>query len=369
MQPKTAARPRILLWYWGRRGGGSQFTLGLARALSQHPGVSLSLSLSSYGELTSSFCELGLPIRLFNTYRDIKGFVGGLIRIPGIKRELINDGSGCDVVISTMSHLWTPLVAPALTRAGIPFISVVHDAMPHPGDLTLAWDWRMRHELDAARAVITLSDQVAAAVRHRAPHTPIIRMPLPALLLNASSPKRSTNIGQFLFFGRIREYKGLTLLRDAFKILHLRHPYISLRVVGEGNAEACAPGLAGMPGVSVECRWVPETEIPALLGAASVVVLPYREASQSGIVPQALAMGVPVVATPVGGLVEQVRKGAGGLVASAVTPEAFAEAMEFTLEAVTLESSKERGFSYSSVGDRLVGCSRVLVRWLTTRDA
>ncbi len=62
-----------------------------------------------------------------------------------------------------------------------------------------------------------------------------------------------------------------------------------------------------MPWVTVENRWVPETEIPGLLGWADAVVLPYVEASQSGVAAAALAAGRAVLATAVGGLPEQLR--------------------------------------------------------------
>jgi glycosyltransferase involved in cell wall biosynthesis len=57
--------------------------------------------------------------------------------------------------------------------------------------------------------------------------------------------------------------------------------------------------------VTVENRWVPEAEIGALLAWCDAVILPYREASQSGVAAAALAAGRPVIATRVGGLREQ----------------------------------------------------------------
>jgi hypothetical protein len=74
-----------------------------------------------------------------------------------------------------------------------------------------------------------------------------------------------------------------------------------------------------LPGVTVEQRWVPEDDIPTVFEESDVIVLPYREASQSGILVSALAHGVPVVATPVGGLREQL--------APAATGSALAEAL------------------------------------------
>ena len=330
---------RIMLWYWGRRGGGAQFTLGLARALAARPGLRLSLSVSAQGELLEGFRATGAEVDAVSTYRDAVGFALGLARVPALSRRLVAQARQADVVISGMAHPWTPLVAPALARAGLVYVPVVHDAAPHPGDLALGWAWRVGRELAAARAAVALSGAVAEALRARAPALPVIRLALPALLASPP-PSRPVAAGpglRLLFFGRFRAYKGLDLLRDAFAQLRAAQPTATLRVVGEGDAEACAPGLAAQPGVTLEPRWVAEAEIPALLAAADAVVLPYREASQSGIAAQALAMGIPVVATPVGGLVEQVRPGAGGVLARAVEAGALAAAMATLLAPGMLE--------------------------------
>ena len=329
---------RILLWYWGRRGGGAQYALGLARALARRGDVEASLALAEGLELLPEFRATGLPLHLTRTYEDRLSFLAALPRVPAARRALAGAARGSDVVLSAMTHLWTPLVAPALAAARLPFVPVVHDAAPHPGDPAFAWGWRLGRELRAARAAVALSEEVAAALAARAPGLPVIRGRLPALLAEARPHVPSRGEVRFLFFGRLRAYKGLDLLRDAFAALHARHPNTRLRVVGEGNAEGCAPGLAENPGVTVEARWVAEGEIPRLLAEADAVVLPYREASQSGVVPQALAAGVPVVAMPVGGLREQVREG--GILATETTAAAFAEAMARLLNPGALEAAR-----------------------------
>jgi glycosyltransferase involved in cell wall biosynthesis len=325
-------KPRILLWYWGRRGYGAQFTLGLAAELAERNDVTVELALSAQGHLNEQLIDLGLPTHTIDTYDDMASFAAALPRIPRAGAGLLAQARQCDVVVSTMTHLWTPFAAPRLARAGIPFVPVVHDAEPHPGDLAFGWSWRLRRELGPARAAVVLSDFVAEALQLRAPSLPLIRATLPALLIGNVPVSRSIGTGRFLFFGRLRAYKGLDLLRDAFALLHARHPHATLRVVGEGDAEACAPGLSALPGVRVEPRWVPDAEIPALLAAADAVVLPYREASQSAIIPQAFALGVPIVATAVGGLTEQLGDGQGSVIAEDLSPAAFAAAMERMLE-------------------------------------
>jgi glycosyltransferase involved in cell wall biosynthesis len=335
---------RVLLWYWGRRGGGAQFALCLARGLAGRPDVSLALSVSREGDLAEQFQALGVPCDSVATYRDALGFAMGFARVNGLARRLRRQAQsfGADVVVSAMPHLWTPLVAPALKRAGIAFVPILHDALPHPGDPAIAWNWRLRRELAAARGAVTLSVAVEDAIRTQAPGLPLFRLPLGAHL-PGEAPAGTAASHDFLFFGRIRAYKGLDLLRDAFLRLRQAHPAATLRVVGEGDIEAVAPGLSAQPGVTVEPRWVADDAIPALVASAHAVVLPYREASQSGVLPIALACGVPVVATPVGGLAEQVRDGETGLLAAAPTAEALAAAMARLLEDKALHARLAEG--------------------------
>jgi glycosyltransferase involved in cell wall biosynthesis len=73
--------------------------------------------------------------------------------------------------------------------------------------------------------------------------------------------------------------------------------------------------------------WVPEGDVPTLLAAADLVVLPYRAGSQSAVAPMALAAGVPVLSTRVGGLPELVRDGVDGLLVEPGSAEALAEAL------------------------------------------
>jgi len=109
---------------------------------------------------------------------------------------------------------------------------------------------------------------------------------------------------RLLMFGRLLPYKGLDLLGEALSLLGSR-PELEVRVVGSGPESPALDSLRARPGVAVENRWVPEGEVGALLAWSDALVLPYREASQSGIAAVALAAGRRVLATNVGGLAEQ----------------------------------------------------------------
>lgn len=218
-----------------------------------------------------------------------------------------------------MSHPWTPFLAPSLARAGFSFVPIIHDATPHPGDSSPLFSWRLSRELSVASAAVTLSESVAAVLERNWPRLPLIRLNLPAHLPFgiADVPKTS----EFLFFGRFRAYKSLDILRDAWPLVHAAWPEATLRIVGSGDPEGVAPRISSLPGVFLEARWVPDSKMAPIIAASRCLVLPYRDASQSGVLPLALAHGIPVIATSVGGLAAQIADGKSGFF---VQPDATA---------------------------------------------
>jgi glycosyltransferase involved in cell wall biosynthesis len=122
--------------------------------------------------------------------------------------------------------------------------------------------------------------------------------------------------------GRLKRYKGIQLLADALQLL-VDTP-LSVRVVGQAqNADEIA-ALAALPGVEFNLGWKSDRDLLAHLDWADIAVLPYVEASQSGIAPMSFKRGRPVIATPVGGLPEQVRHGETGLLTDDVSATALA---------------------------------------------
>ena len=89
--------------------------------------------------------------------------------------------------------------------------------------------------------------------------------------------------------------------------------------MGSGPESDALAALRDQPCVTVENRWVAEEEIAGVIAWADLLVLPYREASQSGAAAVAVAAGRWVVATRVGGLMEQL---AGEPTAVACDPDA-----------------------------------------------
>ena len=135
-----------------------------------------------------------------------------------------------------------------------------------------------------------------------------------------------------LFFGYIREYKGLDVLLDAWPAVATARPAARLVVAGDPVRLDTARRdalLAAATRVDAVHRfgYVPFSEVTGYLAAADVLVLPYRHVSQSGVLFLALAHGLPVVATRVGALPEVLSDGDSGLLVPPEAPGALAEAV------------------------------------------
>ncbi len=302
---------KVLVWQWGRRGAGPRFAAHLAAAFDQVPGVSSVLSLSAGAELLAGpgapFCAL--PVR---TYASIAGLAGRMLASPVMVRGLARRfrAMGLDVAVCAMPGPLDLLCVAALHRAGVPAAIIVHDAEAHPGDGFPLLMTLQRQLVRRADALVTLSSHVAEQLRARqligartslivAGHPPFDFGPVPPAFGHGDGVR-------LLSFGRLLPYKGLDLLVEALRLLGPR-PGLAVRVVGQGPESETLRALRAQPGVTVENRWVAEAEIAALLGWADAVVLPYREASQSGVAAAALAAGRMVICTRVGGLIEQLQ--------------------------------------------------------------
>ena len=128
--------------------------------------------------------------------------------------------------------------------------------------------------------------------------------PLPAALAATDKPV-------VLFFGLLRPYKGLDVLLEAWREVD----DAELWIVGMPRMDI-APLRAGVP---PSVRWIShylaDDEIGAYFGRADLVVLPYREIDQSGVLSTALAFGAPLLLSAVGGFPEVAAQGAATLVA------------------------------------------------------
>lgn len=136
-----------------------------------------------------------------------------------------------------------------------------------------------------------------------------------------------------LFFGYVREYKGLKYLLQALpRIVRNLDGQVQLWVVGEFGADReeykeLINRLEIGDYVNVVDSYTPDREVEQYFAAADLVVLPYVSATQSGIVQIAYGFIKPVIVTNVGGLPDVVEDGKTGYVVEPEKPEEIAEAV------------------------------------------
>jgi len=210
---------------------------------------------------------------------------------------------------------WAILLACWVHRERVPFFLTLHDPEVHPGS---SWEWvngkLRRFVVPRATSVHVHSGVfVEAAQRIGARHVVVI--PHGSIAERFTKHRRPDLSREpiALFFGRLEAYKGLDLLVEAG--LELKG---KLRVViaGPGRVPSkVRKVIQRYPDwFELHNRFIPDEEVAELFQRASVLVLPYRQATQSALPLIAAAFGLPVVATAVGAFVEDVPRVGGVLV-------------------------------------------------------
>lgn len=148
-----------------------------------------------------------------------------------------------------------------------------------------------------------------------------------------------------LFFGFIRDYKGLDILMEAMALLKGKLD-VKLMVAGEyySNEEKyknLTEKLNVSDSLLMFTDFIPTSEVKYYFCATDAVILPYRSATQSGIVQIAMNFSKPVIATNVGGLEEVVLEGKTGYIVEKEDPARLAEAiLKFYTEGKEAEFEK-----------------------------
>jgi len=229
-------------------------------------------------------------------------------------------------------------------------IAVCHNIIPHEkriGDKVLS-----KYFLKKMDYFIPLSDQVKNDLFLFVKNPLYKLLPLPVFSLFGDSVDKDeakkflklTDEKILLFFGFIRDYKGLDVLIEAFSIVR-KSMDVKLIVAGEFyEPEEKYIKLIEKhkleEAIILKKDFIPTTEVKYYFSASDAVVLPYKSATQSGIVQVAVNFCMPVIATNVGGIGEVIENGKTGFVVEKENPEKLAQAIiRF------YEEGKEREFS------------------------
>jgi glycosyltransferase involved in cell wall biosynthesis len=199
-----------------------------------------------------------------------------------------------------------------------PLVITAHDVLPReprPGQLRA--QRRLYERADAVvvhshhgRERLVVDLEVPSERVHVIPHGAFDyltelpgELPLPDELREVEGPV-------VLFFGLLRPYKGVDVLLEAWRGIG----GAELWVVGMPRVPLSALRARATPSVRFFPGFVPEAQVPAWFRRADLVVLPYREIDQSGVLFTALAFGKPLLLSSVGGFPEVAETGAAELV-------------------------------------------------------
>jgi glycosyltransferase involved in cell wall biosynthesis len=248
-------------------------------------------------------------------------------------------------------RFWIPLMAPALgtiarivrTNRHTRIITLADNIVPHEkrmGDKLLT-----NYFVGSSDGFVTLSHKVLDDLKKIKSSIPVLYTPHPLYDNFGASISREEALKQLnldpqyrylLFFGFIREYKGLDWLLTAFGQPEFRKFPVKLLVAGEyytspEKYEQLIRNYHLEEHVLLHTHFISDAQVPAYFGAADLVVQPYKSATQSGVTQIAYHFEKPILVTDVGGLGEIVPTGKVGY---AVTPdpEAIAVALLDFLE-------------------------------------
>lgn len=231
---------------------------------------------------------------------------------------------------------WIPLMAPCLgsvariaRRHGVRVVSILDNVIPHEPHF---WDkWLIRYFVRSVDHFVAMSESVKRDCERFLPPRSNARVSLcpHPLYDNFGTPlpqaEAQARLGlekgyrYLLFFGFIRDYKGLDLLMRAYADPRLREEKVRLIVAGEfyNNGEQYKQleeelGLAGR--ILWHTHFIPDEQVRVYFSASDLIVQPYKTATQSGVTQIAYHFEKPMLVTDVGGLAEIVPDGKVGYV-------------------------------------------------------
>ncbi|HZI00538.1 MAG TPA: glycosyltransferase, partial [Flavisolibacter sp.] len=217
---------------------------------------------------------------------------------------------------------WLPFMGPALgtilrlvkSNKHTSVVCIADNVIPHekrPGDVAFT-----KYFLKSADAFVTMSEQVLSDLRQFEATKPaqLVQHPLydnfgKGISKEEARKQLGLNVQDklLLFFGFIRQYKGLDLLLKAMADERIRQQNIKLLVAGEFYEDAkpyhdLVAQLQLQHSVLLRTQFIPDSEVRDYLCSGDCVVQPYKNATQSGVTPLAYHFEKPMIVTNVGGL-------------------------------------------------------------------
>lgn len=331
---------RIGIVYLGRRGSGGPISFELASHLSDK--ASVFTMLSEQVEGLERWRQSGLEFFCVPTYQNLAGAVRAWLDRPRLKSLAAQlRARSPDVLIYPMFYTLNPFLQRYLARypsaVADSSLVAVHDPIPHPGITDFAYKILEDRSIQQATRCLLFSRGFEVDLQKRGlqpekiDYLPHGELSYYHQFQNQPAGQAASDRTNLLFFGRITAYKGLDVLLKAYRQVSKLYK-VKLQVVGAGDMRPYRHLLEQLPGLQVINRWINEDEVDSYFRSAQMVVLPYTSATQSGVLAIAASYALPVIATHVGGIPEQIRDGETGLLIDPNSVDQLAQAIQRLLE-------------------------------------
>lgn len=310
-----------------------EYTIPLANSLSKLEDV---LLMEPKERLDPYRGMIKKDVNLWTFHKPRMRYPTNLVMVHRIMRQ-INEFKP-DIMHFQRGYPWLNPILPLLGRT-YPLIATIHDVVPHIGDRSSS-----RIPAFISTMAIKYADQVIVHGK-KLKQMMIEKFNKPANNIhvvmrgdyysffmynynNFTSHQVKEQDHLVLFFGTIWEYKGLRYLIEAEPLITKNVPTAMIVIAGRGeNFRKYEKIMTHKEKFIVYNQFIPNEMVAKLFQKACIVVLPYVEASQSGIVPLAYAFKKPVVVTSVGSIPEVVDDGETGYIVPPRNPQKLAEAI------------------------------------------
>lgn len=346
-KPGNQTIERITIICLNRQGGMVHYHSQLVNALSQNLKVQ---ALTANTVSSDSY----LPSVKLQKYKLGKTIIGTLLFVinPATYWKLFNQIRAFKPQVVHVTSTYVAHVVPIifiriLLRKKIVF--TIHDPTLHEGDSFL--------NFLTLRLLKTFSH---AYVVHARIHKEVLKTDKPIAVmpigifdfpLKASTAGSMDQIGEaneILFFGRIEKYKGLDILLQSTPAIFTALPDWKIVIAGKGSLQSYQHLMADR---RIECinRYIQDEEISSLMRKAKIVVLPYRSATQSAVIPLAYAFSKAIVSTAVGAIPDILIDGETGILVEPNNPELLARAIiRLAKDAPLRERLGKAGFQFAN---------------------
>ncbi|EHI61369.1 glycosyltransferase family 4 protein [Hungatella hathewayi] len=335
---KIPKKKVLLVNYTGKNGGGALDSYELSKALLES-GESVVAVISS--ECTNlSYWKL-LPFEkliLIKTYSSKKEFFFRTICFFACGRWKLFfalKNYELEFIVCPMVALWTHMINQVFHN--VPVCVINHDPKPHSGDknITFLNLFGMQKIYYSAKAIFVHSQAFIHYVEkkyHKRENVFYIPLGRHSFYKYIKNKKVSIHYDaekiNFLFFGRIEDYKGLDILAEAYKQVTSLCDNVSLTIAGSGNFKKYKTAYSNLPNITIFNRWIEDCEVESFFNGPNIVlIVPYIDATQSGALLIALDYSIPVIASNTGGLREQITEGKTGILVTPGKAEELSQAM------------------------------------------